>query len=596
MPKPARPVESYTHENAERLNNPPAGLATAHTDPDVPATAYTHDPHIDPFLSWAGKADRLSFEVPTVSLHVHETIDPRTIIEQVQKTPGEVGQLSMFDQPRPLREAIDFYQHQDGWANRMIAGDSLVVMNNLLQKESMAGKVQMIYLDPPYGIKYGSNFQPFVNNRDVVDGKAGHLTAEPEQIQAFRDTWEMGIHSYLNHLRDRFLLAKELLTERGSIFVQMGKENVLRVGLLLDEIFGAENRVAMITYATSGGSSANTLPEVADYLLCYARDRAQVKYRQLYERLTRREVVELFNWGANVELPDGSVRGLTDDERQAPDRYLPLGARLYQRTDVSSQGWSTTGRSAPFVWNGVEYPCRPNSHWRVSHEGLERLAALGRLDGRGGLRWKRYEEELPGRRLHNIWRAQSQAQKKQYVVQTARKLIQRCMLMATDPGDLVLDPTCGSGTTAFVAEQWGRRWISCDTSRVAIAIARKRLMTAHYDYYKLKRPNEGVDGGIVHKMVESHSAKTLAYDLPPKVVTLYDQPYIDRKRARVTGPFTIEAVPAPTVTSVAAVLESQRGTLLRNPQAVIGRDLPQGMRTGGRNCSRLVSAGAKGSG
>ena len=522
MPKSEPTVEAYTHEGAERPNNPPAGLATAESDPEVPATDYKHDEHIDPCLSWAGKAGRLAFKVPTVSLHVHETIDPRTIIEKVQKSPSGDEQLSMFDHPRPLREAIDFYRHQDGWSNRMIAGDSLMVMNSLLEKESMAGKVQMVYMDPPYGIKYGSNFQPFVNSRNVVDGKAGHLTAEPEQIRAFRDTWEMGIHSYLNHLRDRFLLARELLTESGSIFVQMGKENQARVQIVLDEVFGADNRVAMISFATTAGSSAKTLPEVADYLLWYSRDIGNVKARQLYTRISRSELIDSFSWAAQVELADGSERPLTVQERSDPDRWLPKGARIYKRCDLMSQGYSSAGRSEPFVWNDKTYHCRDNSHWSVSHEGLERLASKGRLDGRVGLSRKRYETEVPGRQLHNMWCRQSQARGKQYVVQTACRPIQRCMQMATDPGDLVLDPTCGSGSTAYVAEQWGRRWIACDTSRVAIAIARKRLMTAYYDYHKLANPDEGVDSGIVHKTVETHSTKTLAYDLPPKARIIHD--------------------------------------------------------------------------
>ena len=344
-------IRAYTHDDAERPNNPPVGLASARTDPDMPAQRYEHDPHVDPFLSWANKPERTSFDVPTVSLHVHETIDPRAIIEQVQK-PASI-QPSLFEpfkNPRPFREAIDFYKHRDGWTNRMIAGDSLLVMNSLLQKESTAGKVQMIYMDPPYGIKYGSNFQIAVNNRNVIDGKAEHLSSEPEQIRAFRDTWEMGIHSYLSHLRDRFLLARDLLSERGSLFVQMGKENVGRVMMLLDEVFGAKNRVTMIAYATAGGSSSNTLSDVSDYLLWYARDRERVKYRQLYEPLNRREVIDLFDWHAHVELSDGTVRQLTDDERFAPDRYLPEGAKIYQRMDLTSQGHSHTGRSEPFFW------------------------------------------------------------------------------------------------------------------------------------------------------------------------------------------------------------------------------------------------------
>ena len=558
--KSPQEIRAYTHDGAERPNNPPVGLASARTDPDMPAQRYEHDPHVDPFLSWADKSERTSFDVPTVSLHVHESIDPRTIIEQVQK-PASI-QPSLFEQfenPRPFREAIDFYRHKDDWTNRMVAGDSLMVMNSLLQKESMAGKVQMIYMDPPYGIKYGSNFQPFVNSRDVVDGKASHLTAEPEAIRAFRDTWEMGIHSYLSHLRDRLLLAKDLLAESGSLFVQMGVDNMPRVSMLLDEVFGAENRMGVITYVTGGSSSVQTIPNVADYILWYARDKKQAKYRQLYEALSRPDIIKLFNWDAYLELRDGTSRKLTPEERSDPDRHIPQGARLYQRVEITSQKHSTTGRSEPFVWNGNTYHCRKNSQWSVSHEALERLAALNRLDGRGGLRRKVYEEEMPGRRLANVWREQSFASNKQYVVQTASKVIRRCMLMTTDPGELVLDPTCGSGTTAYVAEQWGRRWITCDTSRVAITIARNRIMTANYPYYTLQHPGSGVAGGFVCKAVQKHTAKTLGYDLPPRKIILYDQPDVDQKRVRVTGPFTVEAVPALTVLSVTDVLDAQRG-------------------------------------
>lgn len=555
-------IRAYTHDGAERPNNPPIGLASARTDPDMPAQQYEHDAHVNPFLSWADKSERTLFDVPTVSLHVHESIDPRTIIEQVQKPASiQPSLFGQFENPRPFREAIDFYRHKDDWTNRMVAGDSLMVMNSLLQKESMAGKVQMVYMDPPYGIKYGSNFQPFVNSRDVVDGKASHLTAEPEAIRAFRDTWEMGIHSYLSHLRDRFLLAKDLLAKTGSLFVQMGVDNMPRVSLLLDEVFGAENRMGVITYVTGGSSSVQTIPNVADYILWYARDKKYAKYRQLYEALSRPDIIKLFNWDAYLELRDGTSRKLTPEERSDPDRHIPKGARLYQRVEITSQGHSTTGRSEPFVWNGHTYRCRKNSQWSVSHEALERLAILNRLDGRGGLRRKVYEEEMPGRRLANVWRKQSFASNKQYVVQTASKVIRRCILMTTDPGDLVLDPTCGSGTTAYVAEQWGRRWITCDTSRVAITIARNRIMTAHYAYYTLQHPGSGVAGGFVCKAVQKHTAKTLGYDLPPREIILHDQPVVDHKRVRVTGPFTVEAVPAPTVLSVTDMLDGQPGDI-----------------------------------
>ena len=285
-----RPIESYEHRDKERVNNPPVGLVTPETDPDAgqKKKSYTYDPHLDPQLVWAGKAEHTSFEVPTVSLHVHERIEPRTIIEAVRKKNAHKGQvqLGLFDLERkePLREAVEFYKHKHGWTNRLIAGDSLLVMNSLLEKEGMAGKVQMIYIDPPYGIKYGSNFQPFVNKRDVKDGKDEDLTSEPEQLRAFRDTWERGIHSYLTYLRDRLLLARELLTESGSIFMQISDENVHHVWELMDEVFGAGNFVSLISFSITSGFQATTLSRVGDYLCWYAKDRLKTKYHQMFRK------------------------------------------------------------------------------------------------------------------------------------------------------------------------------------------------------------------------------------------------------------------------------------------------------------------------
>ena len=548
-----RGVENYTHADKERVNNPPVGLVTPETDKDAGKKTYAYDPHLDPQLVWAGKAEHTSFEVPTVSLHVHERIDPRTIVEGVRKRNGAEPQRSLFAAPEenpPIRQAIEFYKHRHNWKNRLIAGDSLLVMNSLLEKEGLGGQVQVVYIDPPYGIRYGSNFQPFVNQREVADGKDEDLTAEPEQIRAFRDTWELGIHSYLAYLRDRLLLARELLHESGSCFVQIGDENVHRVGMVMDDIFGAENRMATISYATTGGSSTSTLPQIADYLLWYAKDRKRVKYRQLYEPLTRREVMEFFSWHVMVELPDGQCRKPTPEECFDPDRYLPSNTRIYRRMPLSSRGLSATGRSDPYEWDGRVFRGPAGQQWRVSREGMDRLAELNRLEaleGQTSLMWKKYEDEVPGRRINNIWAAPMSPTDKRYVVQTDTKPIQRCILMTTDPGDLIFDPTCGSGTTAHVAEQWGRRWITCDTSRVATALAKQRLMTVNFDYYELAHPDEGVGAGFRYHGVATVSAKTLGYDEPPAEVMLYDRPRIDRGKARVTGPFTVEAVPAPTV-------------------------------------------------
>ena len=556
-----KPIENYVHTDKARANNPPVGLVTPATDPDTDRKkGWAYDPHLDPTLQWAGKAERTSFEVPTVSLHVHERIEARTIIEAVKKNNGENAQIPLFASPEynlPFRQAVEFYQHRHGWSNRLVAGDSLLVMNSLLEKEGMAGKVQCVYMDPPYGIKYGSNFQPFVNTRDVKDGKDDDLTTEPEMIRAFRDTWELGIHSYLSYLRDRLLLARELLHESGSVFVQIGDENVHLTGMVLDDVFGATNRLATISFATTSGSSTSHLPQIADYLLWYAKDKDRVKYRQLYESLARAEVVDYFSWHAMVELPDGNCRKPTDEERFDPDKYLPKGARLYERTGLDSQGVSTTGRSEPYEWNNRIFHCGKNRQWSIANpEGLDQLAKLGRLDAlerQDSLRWKKYENEVPGRRINNIWPAQMYPSEKKYVVETSTKAIQRCILMTTDPGDLVFDPTCGSGTTAHVAEQWGRRWITCDTSRVALTLAKQRLMTAVYDYYELAHSQEGVGSGFKYKTVPKVSPKILANEEPPSAIALYDQPQVNRRKIRVTGPFTVEAVPAPIVKSIADI-------------------------------------------
>ena len=552
-----KPVEQYAHTDKKRVNNPQVGLVTPEADPDLgEKRVWQYDPHLDPQLQWAGKAEQASLEVPTVSLHVHERIDPKTIIEAVRKSHDDGGQGSLFEKQKPLREAVEFYKHKDNWSNRLVAGDSLLVMNSLLEKESMAEKAQMIYLDPPYGIKYRSNFQPFVNKLDVQDGKGEDLSTEPEMIKAFRDTWELGIHSYLKYLRDRLLLARDLLHESGTVFVQIGYENVHRVSMVLDEIFGAENRIATISFATTSGSSATYLSQVADYLLMYAKNRKQLKYRKLYEPLTRAEIVEFFSSYVMVELADGTCRKLKPEERFDPDRYLPKRARIYERTGLDSQGVSTTGRSDPFEWDGRLFHCGRKRHWSISHEGLNRLGESGRLEaleGQTSLRWKKYEEEVPGRRINNIWPAQMYPGNKRYVVETSTKAIQRCLLMTTDPGDLVIDITCGSGTTAYVAEQFGRRWITCDTSRVALTLAKQRLMTASFDYYKLAYPGEGIGSGFKYKAVETYSPKTLAEGASPDRIYLYDQPLVERGKARITGPFTVEAVPAPYAKNAASI-------------------------------------------
>jgi adenine-specific DNA-methyltransferase len=540
-------IEQYEHKGKKRINNPPVGLVTPETDKETGKKTYAYDPHIDPSPQWAGKAEHTSFEVPTQSLHVHERIDPRSIIEAVRKKNGrKYDQLSLFaslEENPPIREAIEFYKHPHNWSNRLIAGDSLLVMNSLLEKEGMAGKVQMIYMDPPYGIKYGSNFQPFINKRDVKDGNDEDLTAEPEMIKAFRDTWELGIHSYLTYLRDRLLLARELLTESGSVFVQISDENVHHVRELMDEVFGVGNFVRLITFRTTTGLGQKVLDKAGDYLIWYCKDSARIKYRQLSVEKNFQSYKNLYS---KIELADGKRMSVSQWEikNEMLTQYtIPAGGKIYTLTDLRSQ----SGSGDSIVIKGKEYKIRSGS-FKTNQAGVDRLCINNRVEVYGkSPKYIRYFNDFPYDAEDNLWNDQMSEQNKEYVVQTSIKVIQRCLLMTTDPGDLVFDPTCGSGTTAYVAEQWGRRWMTCDTSRVAITLAKQRLMTALYDYYELAHPEEGVGSGFKYKTVPHITLKSIANNEPPAQETLYDQPFVDKSRARVTGPFTMEAVPAPVV-------------------------------------------------
>ncbi len=553
-----KPIEQYTHKGKDRVNNPPVGLVTPDTDKDMGKKTYSYDPHLDPTLIWAGKAEHTSFEVPTVSLHVHERIDPRRIIEVVQKrdeTP-QPSQGSLFESKEenpPLRQAIEFYKHRHNWSNRLIAGDSLLVMNSLLEKEGMAGHVQMVYLDPPYGITYGSNFQPFVNRRDVKDGKDDDLTQEPETIQAFRDTWELKLHSYLTYMRDRLLLARELLHESGSVFVQISDENLHLVRNLMDEVFEAKNFVALITVQKTAGQTSKYLAGTSDYVLWYAKKLDALKYRQLFVEK------ELGGLGSSmyqfVELPDGTRRRLTNAESADPS-LLPKEARPFRLGDVTSQrqgrpSGAGTAMFFPVELRGKEYFPPGSRGWTTKKDGMEQLRKANRLVAQGDrLAYVRYLDDFAAFPLGNNWTDTGGASGRIYVVQTASRVIERCLLMSTDPGDLVVDPTCGSGTTASVAEQWGRRWLTCDTSRVAVTLARQRLMTSLFDYYHLAQPAEGVGSGFKYRTVPHTTLKSIASKEPPKPETLYDQPLADSSKLRVTGPFTVEAVPAPSVRSL----------------------------------------------
>ncbi|MEA5560604.1 DUF559 domain-containing protein [Planktothrix agardhii] len=824
-----RNIDQYNHENQQRVNNPPVGLVTPESDPDGDNKNYSYDPHLDPQLVWAGKAEHTNFEVPTVSLHVHERIDPRSIIEAVRKqNQTQAVQLSLFEIPEenpPIRQAIEFYKHQHNWSNRLVAGDSLLVMNSLLEKEGMAGQVQMIYFDPPYGIKYGSNFQPFVNNRDVKDGKDEDLTQEPEMIKAFRDTWELGIHSYLTYLRDRLLLARELLSESGSVFVQISDENLHHVRELMDEVFGINNFCGQISFKKTGAFSSNLIAGICDYMIWYSKNINEVKYRQLFDPKTVGEGSgERYS---TVELPNGTTRPITSEERDNPSLLpsIPItnmwidtmgtaeknkiyvvqtAIKVIQRcllmtTDPGDlvlditclrKGTKILTPSPTLPMNGegvreLKVPpytggfrrgftgdlgeeklipieeIQPGtlvySHDQKPHRVLRtiqkqyqgemigltcknnnttlwltadhRVLAKLRPRSLGGnqdwsatpyshleLRRKLRKEMTPPeqklwdvlrgkklefkfRRQHPIGRyiADFYSRDAHLVVEidgathfepeaieydrqrdsfmrslgldvlrfTTKEIYENlegvCLAIESQcrirtesiegatwvqagnlkPGDIVFSAlvsppnppctggvreavrggvreavrggeigveigvekislecveiakvencwstetvydleiegshsfitevctvhNCGSGTTAYVAEQWGRRWITCDTSRVAITLAKQRLMTATFDYYQLANSQEGVGGGFKYKTVPHITLKSIANN--PEIregmnrieieqainkyadqETLYDQPLLDKSKARITGPFTVEAVPAPTV-------------------------------------------------
>ncbi len=699
--KSGEPVQvlSYRHGDM-RVNNPEVGMVHAGTDPDGARTKWAYDPHLDPvlnfdraragvekliddalasddpqvmkdalnelkrmqapYLNWTGKAERTSFEVDTVSLHVHERVDPATILAAAVKrlkgkdAPAQWQQPDLFAAPfenLPLRQALDFYHHEKGWSNRLVSGDSLLVMNSLLTKESMGGKVQMIYIDPPYGIKYGSNFQPFTNKREVKDRSDGDLTQEPEMIKAFRDTWELGIHSYLTYLRDRLVLAKDLLHESGSVFVQISDENVHNVRSLMSEIFGEKNYIAEIPFKTTSAFASTTLSRSADFIIWYSKDQSKIKYRQLYTEKTIAD--DRGGRFTRLKEKDGRRRVLTKLERAEPSS-IPEGSVIYRHDNLYSQ--DRASEVQPFRFEGLDFdPWEKNSHWKCHHPlGVSRLAMAGRLatPTQNSISYIRYIDDFLVQAISNVWmdtQTGAFTDEKTYVVQTNLKVIERCLIMTTDPGDLVLDPTCGSGTTAFAAEKWGRRWITCDTSRVAVTLAKQRLMTASYDYYALRFPHEGLKGGFDFETVPHITLKSIANNPdidtiyredhpkiaaameslnmtlaanPPKPFkpaqglrkgkaisfesgdtlfewevpfdwpvdkegielwpaearapfdafhtarqamqrrmdasisdhaeqeTLYDKPRIDRNRLRITGPFSVEAVPAPTVLSL----------------------------------------------
>jgi adenine-specific DNA-methyltransferase len=561
---PKAEVLSYRHGD-KRRNNPEVGMVGPESDPAQPKTRWAYDPHLDPalqfdvgragverliddalasgdpevmraaleelrrqaapYLSWTGKAERTSFDVDTVSLHVHERIDPASVLAAVrraQQKSAPIHQMGLFSAPfesLPLRDAIDFYKHDKGWSNRLVSGDSLLVMNSLLQKEGMAGQVQMIYLDPPYGIRYGSNFQPFIGKRDVQDRKDQDLTQEPEMIKAFRDTWELGIHSYLTYLRDRLLLARDLLAETGSIFVQISDENVHHVKELLEEVFGAENFIVLICYRRLGMMIGEIMQSGAHYVLWFAKSKTQMKFRKLFDG----QIAGVGTGDHYTQLQSKntlSIRSMTKDEQS---RSVDLASewRPFQLVSLATGGFRPN-TTIDYSLHGATFHPGSNKCWRTTREGLDRLSALGRISKAGAtIRYKQFLDDFPLSEQTSIWDDTARDSDTIYIVQTPTSAIQRCLLMTTDPGDLVLDPTCGSGTTAVVAEKWGRRWITCDTSRVAVTLAKQRLMTASYDYFELKYPHEGLKGGFIYKTVPHVTLKSIANN--PEIDGIYER-------------------------------------------------------------------------
>ena len=638
-------VATIRHDEATRKNIPTAEHQSVMEKNEQSPVRVAYDRRnrdLDPQLVWRGKdeQDWSDLVVQAPPLYIQEKVHPKVLIDDLlrrSKADAKAAdtQCDLFADFNGLPDdnaKTEFYQHDAHWANRMILGDSLQVMASLAEREGLRGKVQCIYLDPPYGIKFNSNFQWSTTSRDVKDGNTDHITREPEQVKAFRDTWRDGIHSYLTYLRDRLTVARDLLTESGSIFVQIGDENVHRVRALMDEVFGDENCISLIHFQTTTGQAADILPRSGDYVLWYAKSRSIVKYRQLFRE---KQLNELASYSSAMSVIDGRVRKLSADENCG---FIPVeaGWKVYSAQNLRSQD-SGSVESRKFVFHDQEFDCGPSHHWKTNPlPGMLRLANAGRIQINGNTpNYIRFVDDYPVTEFTNKWDdtaiAGFSGDKKRYVVETPTKVIQRCILMATDPGDLVLDPTCGSGTTAYVAEQWGRRWITIDTSRVALALARARIMGARYAYYLLADSREGqlkeaaltdaapssqptrgdIRHGFVYERVPHITLKSIANNAEIDVIWdkfqllleplreklnkalgknwqeweipreagkqwseeattlhaawwgqriarqqevdasieakadseyLYDKPYVDKKKVRVAGPFTVESI------------------------------------------------------
>lgn len=597
------PVGAIKHDDEHRASIPTTELAGEESmvvESMTPEGRYAQFKHEfdrgrDPELYWLDKyknddeeTQSPDLRVDTRSLYRHEEIRPEMIINQlyaIKSDDNASGMASLFGNEMPkttyedeFQRITEYYKHNADWRNRLIQGDSLLVMNSLLQREGMAGRVQMIYIDPPYGIKYGSNWQMKLNNRDVKDNDES-LSGEPEMIKAFRDTWELGIHSYLSYLRDRLVLARELLTESGSCFVQISDENVHLVRCLMDEVFGSENFVSQITFRKKLMPLGDKLlEEMSNFIIWYAKDKNLIKYRQLYKK--------------TYPNPQGRWTGVSENgilRRFTKDEKLDLATTL-----STKKVFGTVSQWAPsysesnvyeFIFEGKSYYPTTGQCWITSKEKMDKLAKLGRLFVEGDFpRYVMFHEDFPYAKLTSPWNDTAPAQDKKYVVQTSLEVIKRCILMTTDPGDLVLDPTCGSGTTAYVAEQWGRRWITIDTSRIALNIAKKRLTTAVFPYYELFDKEHGnIRQGFVYKTVPHITLKSLANDLEPDEEILYDQPNEDKKKMRVAGPFTVETLQSFNVVNPDAIGVDERNETEDFQERVFAHLKSSGIRNGAKN-------------
>jgi len=630
------PIDALHHK--DKRTNLPTADAQQLVTPEVEQArqvVISRDATLDPQLVWRGKflgddpANATDLVADAPPIYVQEKIDPRVLIENLRRTatkPEDEPEATLFDTFDGLEDLdlIEFYKHQANWSNRMILGDSLQVMGSLAEREDLRGQVQMIYIDPPYGIKFGSNWQASARKRDVKDGKIEDAAREAEQIKAFRDTWELGIHSYLSYLRDRLLVARELLTESGSCFVQIGDENVHLVRALMDEVFGAENCIAHIIFKKTSGATSRYLPPTADHILWFSVNPDVMKYRTPLR--SRRGLEGADSSYAFVEV-DGQRRRLRPEELQGRED-LPAGGRVYRQQILTSPRIRSarTGYFRVDVDGRGYYPT--TGEWKTHPDGMRRLVAAGRVQAsERSLSYIRYLDDFPAVEISNLWddTQSGSGMEKVYVVQSSAKVVQRCMLMCTDPGDLVLDPTCGSGTTAYVAEQWGRRWITIDTSRVALALARQRLMAAKYPMYLLADSDKGkikeaevsqqpraggvstndIRHGFVYERVQHITLKSIANN--PDIVegmtreqidaairkqadfeTLYDRPYEDKNTVRVAGPFTVESL-SPHRSLAFAGAPDQAGSATATERA--GEEQPDAPQFEASILENLVKAG-----